>query len=94
MNRIYILGEVLSVSEVHFDYYNKFKAYFKFSILDMYGNVFECVVQEKRCDESCKNIKTKLDEEFRLLYKRKTSGYVVFVICNLENSEYLVDNIY
>lgn len=94
MNRIYILGEVLSVSKMRFDYYNKLKAYFKFSILDMHGNVFECVVQEKRCDGSYKNVKMKLDEAFYLLEKRKTSGDVVFVTCSCENGEYLVDNIY
>lgn len=85
MNRIYILGEVLSVSQMHFDYYNKLKIYFKFNILDMYDNVFECVVLEKKVD---------VLRIFEMVNMKKGKDKFIFVICSLENGKYIVRDIY
>ena len=85
MNRIYILGEILSVSQMHFDYYNKLKAYFKFSVSDMYGNVFEWVVLEKRMD---------ILKTFKMLNMKKENKKMALVICSLEDGKYVVCDIY
>ena len=88
MNRVYILGEVLSVSKVHFDYYNKLKAYFKFSISDMCGNEFLCIVQEK----NVKNIT--FEKTYSVFNQKMNKKETALVICSFENGEYLVQNIY
>ena len=51
MNRIYILGKIISKDKLHFNYLDKLKVYFSFEIKDLYGNLFRCVVEEKRVED-------------------------------------------
>ena len=49
MNNIIILGEVIEKSIIHFDYYDKLKAYFLVRVIED-SNIFEIVVSEKYID--------------------------------------------
>ena len=45
MNNVIILGGVIDVSKLHFDYADKLKAYFNILIDDYSGNVFKVVIK-------------------------------------------------
>ena len=54
MNNIIILGEVIEKSVIHFDYYDKLKAYFLVRVIED-SNVFEIVISEKHIDRKIIN---------------------------------------
>ena len=46
MNNVIIFGEVILKSDIHFDYLDKLKAYFKIRVVEN-GNVFDAIISEK-----------------------------------------------
>lgn len=49
MNNVIILGEVIEKSTMHFNYFDKLKAYFFIRVMEN-SNIFEIVVSEKYID--------------------------------------------
>lgn len=53
MNRVYMIGKIVYISEVKFDYYNKCRIYIEVSLYDFENNfTFKCIA----CDRLVKYV--------------------------------------
>ena len=69
MNRVVILGKVVNISKIHFDYIDKLKVYFNIYIDDLNGNKFKAKLSEKYIST----------DEIDRIYKKDSIGKYVCI---------------
>ncbi len=69
MNKVVILGKVVNISKIHFDYIDKLKVYFNIYIDDLNGNKFKVILSEKYI----------FADEIDRIYKKVSAGKYVCI---------------